>query len=156
MSVEEIVNGMTKYLDSDGINHIMFIEGTNIITQILAFAINLFVGVIVIGLPIIVGIELCYINLPIIQCYYNNIYGRLEGKANQVLGLVIRDAMIAMEIANTTEIGKNINFIYLKVKSKQIFISVFIVAMILGPGPILIGYALKFVGNLIDVLRGMV
>ena len=80
----------------------------------------------------------------------------LEGKANQILGIVIRDALIAIERANTTEYGKNVNTIYLRIKCKQIFLAVFIVAMVLGPGPILIGYALTFVRSLIDVAKGII
>ena len=157
MSVQEITDGMSKYIESDGhLNYIALIESTNTITQIFAFLITLFAGIIVIGLPIIVGIELCYINLPAIQNHYNNLYGRLEGKANQILGIVIRDALIAIERANTTEYGKNVNTIYIRIKGKQIFLAVFIVAMVLGPGPILIGYALTFVRSLIDVDKGII
>lgn len=157
MSVQEITNGMSKYLEGDGhLNYITLIEGTNTITQIFAFLITLFAGILVIGLPIIVGIELCYINLPVVQNNYNNLYNRLEGKANQVLGLVIRDALVAIERANTTEYGKNVNTIYLRIKRKQISLAVFIVAMVLGPGPILIGYSLTFVRSLIDVAKGII
>lgn len=156
LSVGEIVDGMTKYVQSDGgTNYIALIEGTNIVTQILIALLNVFAGMIIIGLPIVVAIELCYINLPLFQDRCNNLYHRLEGKPNQVFVLVIRDAMVAVERANTIEIGKNANWIYLRIKCVQIFLSMFIVTMVLGPGPILIGYAFTFAKNIVNVLKGV-
>lgn len=103
-----------------------------------------------------VAIEVCYIDIPLFQNKCHNLYYRLEGKANQILELTIRDAMVAVERANTTEAGKNANLIYFQIKCKQIFLSVFIVAMVLGPGPILIGYAFTFAKNIVNVLKGIV
>lgn len=156
MSVGEIVDGITGYVQSDGgTNYIALIEGTNAVTQILISILHILAGIIIIGLPIVVAIELCYINLPLFQSKCNNLYDRLEGKPNQLYVLVIRDAMVAVERANTTEFGKNANWIYLRIKCVQIFLSVFIVAMVLGPGPILIGYALIFTKNIVNVLKGI-
>ena len=148
---------MTNYVQSDGgINHIALIEGTNIVIDIFVALLNIFCGVIMIGLPIVVAIEVCYINIPLFQNKCHNLYYRLEGKANQILELTIRDAMVAVERANTTEAGKNANLIYFQIKCKQIFLSVFIVAMVLGPGPILIGYAFTFAKNIVNVLKGII
>lgn len=153
MTVDDIVNGMSSYLESDGkADYIGLIEGISLVQDIVSMILGLLVMIIAIGLPIIVAIEVCYINFPIIQEAYDKLYNRLEGKANKVFGLVIRDARISVERSHTTHMGENVNWIYLRIKCKQVFICVFIVAMILLPGQFLLQQAFILMKGVISWL----
>lgn len=153
MGVSDIVDGMSKYFQSDGkADYITLIEGVAIIRNITSLILGLLVMIISIGLPIVVAIEVCYINFPPVQHAYDNLYNRLEGKANTVFGLVIRDARISIERAHTTHMGENVNWIYLKIKCKQVFLAVFIIVMVMVPGSFLLEQAFILVNGIIGWL----
>lgn len=150
MTVGNIVDGMEQYLQSDGMaDYISMIEGLGLVGEIAGLVIGLLVSIIMIGVPVVVAIEICYINFPLIQSGYNSLYSRLKGKPNQIFGLVIRDARRALEESKTTSYGTNVNWIYLKIKCKAIILCVFIVAMVLGPGQILLSFAYNLVKGFI-------
>lgn len=142
MTVDDIVDGMSGYLQSDGkADYIGLIEGISLAQDVISMILGLLVMIIAIGLPFVVAVEVCYINFPLIQEQCDKLYDRLEGKANKIFGLVIRDARVSVERAHTTQMGENVNWIYLRLKCKQIFICVFILAMILMPGQFLLKQA---------------
>lgn len=151
MDVQTIVDGIAKYLPDDGTaDYITTIEVLGITGDIAGFIVGLLVAVLIAGLPIVVTLEMCYINFPIIQNGCENLYNRLRGKANRIFGLAIRDARKAVELSHTEEYGVSANWIYLKIKIKAVFLAVFIVAMVLGPGQFL----LKMAWNLIQGIVG--
>lgn len=150
MTVDDIKNGMSDYLLSEGkADYIGLIEGVGLVGDIASAIIGLLIAVIMILIPIIVAVEVCYINFPIFQDSYERIYNRLKGKAANMLGLVIRDARTAVEVSRTTEAGSSPNWVYLKIKCKSIFICFFIIAMVLGPGQFLLKQAYIFAQNII-------
>ena len=153
MSVQDIVDGISGYLPNDGMaDYISMIEGLGIVGQIAALIVGLLVMVIIVGLPLVIAIEVCYINFPFIQSGCDGIYHRLRGKASRIFGLVIRDARKAVEISKTTEYGTSVNWIYLRIKIKSVFLAVFIVAMVLGPGQFLLAQAWKLVRGIHSVV----
>ncbi len=153
MTVDDIINGMQGYLSTDGeANYIALTEGTGIIGEIASAVIGVLIVIILLGLPLVIGIEVCYINFPIFQDYYERIYNRLRGKASSVFGLVVRDARMAVERSHTTENGQSANWIYLKIKCKSIFICFFIIAMVLGPGTFLIKQAFMLASGVLTAL----
>ena len=142
MASQDIAEGMKEYLYNDGMaDYITMIEGLGLVGQIAGLIVGILVTLIIVGLPIVIAIELCYINFPTLQSGCNNLYERLKGKPNQILGLVLRDAMLAVKLSHTSEYGKSANGIYLRLKVKAIFISLFLVALTLGPGQVLIQQA---------------
>lgn len=153
MSANDIANGMGEYLQSDGTaNYIMMIEGLGVTGKIAGAIIGLLVVIIMIGIPLVVSIEVCYINFPNMQLRIEKLHSRLSGKRRDIVGLVLRDANRALKEAATTSYGESVNYIYLKIKCKSIFISIFIVAMVLGPGQFLIGIALNLVKGLVSAI----
>lgn len=146
MTVQDVVEGLQGYLHNDGMaDYISMMEGLGLVGQIASLIVGLLVTFIIVGLPVVIAVEVCYINFPVFQSGYDNLYNRLKGKASRVFGLVIRDARKAVEDSHTTEYGTSVNWIYLKIKIKAIFICVFIVAMVLGPGQFLIAQAWNLV-----------
>lgn len=154
MTVQDVVEGLQGYLHNDGMaDYISMMEGLGLVGQIASLIVGLLVTFIIVGLPVVIAVEVCYINFPIFQQGYENLYGRLKGKANRIFGLVIRDARKAVEDSHTTEYGTSVNWIYLKLKIKSIFICVFIVAMVLGPGQFLIAQAWNLVTGILSSLK---
>lgn len=152
MAVEDIIDGMSGYLTNGGMaDSIAMIEGIKIVEQIASSIIGVLVVLVVTLLPIIVGIEVCYINFPVFQDSYNRIYNRLKGRAASVFGIVIRDARMAVEESKTNQIGRSANWIYLQIKCKSIFICFIIIFMVLGPGQFLVKQALTLANNIILV-----
>ena len=77
MSVQDIVDGISGYLPNDGMaDYISMIEGLGIVGQIAALIVGLLVMVIIVGLPLVIAIEVCYINFPFIQSGCVGIYHR--------------------------------------------------------------------------------
>ena len=144
MSVDDIVNQITGKLANDGAaNYIQLATQIKYIGDITQLILGILVAILVIGLPIVIAIEVCYINYPIVQESLEKIVVRSKGNLNKVLGLTIRDARTAVRMADTIETGRSVNLIYLKIKCKSIFIAFFIVGLVLGIGPSLVQLVMK-------------
>ena len=153
MTVGDIVNDISNYLSGDGMaDYISMTEGLGIVGRIASLIVGLLVTVIIVGLPIVIAVEVVYINFPFVQKGYDELYNRLKGKANRIFGLMIRDAKKSLELSHTTNYGESVNLIYLKIKIKAIFICVFIVAMVLGPGQFILSQAFKLIQGIIEAL----
>lgn len=147
---------MSKYLDTKGkADLISLTEGLNLVRNISGKIIDILVAIIIIGLPIVIAIEVCYINFPMFENSYDKMCNRLQGKAGRILGLMIRDAQKALKDSRTTEYGVGANTIYFKIKCKAIFICVFIIGLVLGAGPVLIRWGYVLVRNIVNVVQGM-
>ena len=84
MSVQDIVDGISGYLPNDGMaDYISMIEGLGIVGQIAALIVGLLVMVIIVGLPLVIAVEVCYINFPFIQSGCDGIYHRLRFQKQQ-------------------------------------------------------------------------
>ena len=113
------------------------------------------VAIIIIGLPIVIAIEVCYINFPLFENSYEKLCSRLTGGPRRILGLMIRDAQKAIRDSRTTEYGTGANTIYFKIKCKAIFLCVLIIGLVLGAGPVLIKWGYVLIRNLMKVIQGM-
>lgn len=153
MTVDSIVDGLSSYLQSNGnADYITLIEGIGIVGKIASIILGLLVTIILIGLPLVISIEVCYINFPIFRERFDDLYNRLNGKRQVVLGLVVRDAKKAVVESHTTQYGIQVNNIYLKMKCKAVFICIFLVALVLGPGQFLIGFAYNLVQGVVSAI----
>ena len=152
MSVEEIVEGISGYMETDGfVDYIGLMEGLGTIGRITSIVLGLLVVTIVIFMPIVIAVEVCYINFPVFRDGYDKMGGRLQGRGKEALGFVVMDARIAVEQAQTQKIGTSANLIYLKRKMKYIFLGMFSLALILGPGEMLVAIALKLVQDIMSI-----
>ena len=153
MNVDDIANGIGGYLENSGsADYITLIEWVGIVQRVFGGIVGILVAFIMIMLPLVIGVEVCYINFPLFQDSYERLYNRLKGKQSRIFGLVIRDARMAVERSKTTEMGQSPNWIYLKIKCKAIFICFFIIFMVLGPGQFLIAQASILAGNILNQL----
>lgn len=157
MSVDEIVNDIQNgIVSTGGADYIQLIEQVGMIRTIAELILGLFVTIIIIGLPVIIALEICYINFPVMQASFNNILNKTSGNINSALGLVLRDAKIALTRANTVETGRDVNYIYLLIKLKAILIAIFSVGLVIGVGPIIVQLIIKIASSIIEGFRGVI
>lgn len=153
MGTDEIIAELESYLDNDGYaDYITMIEGLGLVGGIAGIIVGLLVVLIIIAVPIVSAIELLYLNIPAIQDTFENISNKLTGKRQNLLGLVLRDARLAVKLSKTSEIGHSIGYIYLRLKLKTIILSVLIVAMVLGPGQFLLSLASDLVSDIVSTI----
>lgn len=144
MSVDDIVRDITGSMINDGsVDYIQMYEKLDLINTIGSLILGLMVYIIIIGVPLIVSLELLYINFPIMQTSYEKVLVRTTGHLNNVLGFVMHDAKIAVREANTINTGRDANWIYLRIKCKAIFLAVLCVTLVLGAGPLVVDIIVK-------------
>ena len=154
MTVNHIAEGIAENIDSGtGIDYQLLINGMEFMSSLVDSFIRLLVGIIIVGLPLVIAIEVMYINFPIIQSKYDDLYHRLQGKSQKAFGLIIRDARKAVEDSHTIKYGASANRLYLSRKIPAIFICTFLVAMVLGPTEVIIKYAMGIINNMVDALK---
>ena len=142
MGVDDIVSGLESKTDSTGqLDYAFLIEGSNIVTKVASIVLGILSVTILILIPVIVTGEVIYICFPFIREKIDDLLIKVEGKgvAHRVVGVTFRDAIEAVNRANTVEIGeKSALLIYLQLKLKSIWFLMFILALVLqGSGPII-------------------
>ncbi len=151
MRVDDIIKGITERIISDGsADYIQLNEQLNFVDTLARLILGLMVIIIVIGIPLVVVVELVYINFPVFRDTYKKVTLRTSGRLNSTLGLVVRDARLAVEKSTTTDIHTATNLIYLKIKSKSIIISMILVGVVLGSGPYVIRIIVNITGKIIE------
>lgn len=151
MSVDEIVNDITGHMVTDGsANYIQLIESLNTIEKISSVILGLMVVVIIIGVPLVVAVEIVYINFPMAQESFERALIKTTGNLNKALGLMLRDAKLAVLKANTIETGENVNYVYLRLKIKAILIAVLLAASVLGIGPVIIDIIMSIAQSILS------
>jgi len=151
MGVDKLVNEITSYMVSDGsVNYITLIEQVGIVDAITGTVLGLLVTLIVIFLPIVIVIEILYLNIPVIQESIEQKIFENGNKGNIILGLVLRDARLAVQKANTIETGKSVNLIYLQLKIKAILLAIILVGLVLGVGGTIVQVIVKIAKPIID------
>ena len=86
MSVDEIVNDITGHMVTDGsANYIQLIESLNTIEKISSVILGLMVVVIIIGVPLVVAVEIVYINFPMAQESFERALIKTTGNLNKAL-----------------------------------------------------------------------
>lgn len=154
MSVDEIVNGILENMPDDGhANYIQLKEQLDLVGTITSIILGLIVTIIVVGVPVVVALELCYINIPVFQEYTEKIIIKTTGKLNTAIGFVVRDAKLALQEANTIQTGKSANYIYLKIKVKSIFLATVFVAIALGAGPSIVHIVVNITQAILEGFR---
>lgn len=157
MSVDEIVGGITGEVSGGGVDYLVLTEWVDTIRNIANFISGFIVYLIVIGVPLIVSIELLYINVPPLKSTIDNWLDKLEEKGIKYRAseLILRDAILAVKRAATIDTGRSATAIYMQIKAKSIFLSAFIVALILGGGPYVIEIIIKIATGIISGFQGM-
>ena len=146
MTVDDIIIGIEEGMKYDGgANYITMLEGMELLGQIFSILTGLMVSVIIIGMPIIIALEVMYLNLPFVQGKFDEILINTSGKRHDALEVTLKDAKKAVILANTVETGRSVNSVYLGIKIKAVFIATFIIGLVLGVGPAVLSFLWKVV-----------
>lgn len=151
MSASEIIGGMSDLLvDDGGANYQMLITGSDMISSILSFIAGFIVTVILVGLPLIVAVEVVYINFSPFSESLRRLSEK-DKKLERIIGLCLRDAKTAIYRANTRQTGRSANAEYLAIKIKTVFIAFIIVGLTLGTANFVIAYLTKLIVRIISL-----
>lgn len=150
MSVNDIMNQIVGEFANDGsANYIQLNEQIKAVGNFTSIVLGLLVGIVVIGLPIVIVIEIMYINFPIFQNQFENVVAHTQGRVSKTLGLAVHDARIAVQRANTVELGRSANWEYLLIKSKSIIVAFIIVGLVLGFGHVVVQLVMKLAKSIL-------
>lgn len=153
MQVEDLVRELrNKALNGQGVNHLQLHNGIDLISRISEFILGILAVLIITVLPLIVTLEIIYINFPIVRGQLDNVRDRGTGHFKKAVEFSLRDAIKAVEQANTVQTGKSANFIYLVLKIKWICLVVFAISIVLGGGELIISILMSLLSGLLDVL----
>lgn len=138
MSASDIINEIDKKLqDNSGLYYIGIQESLGGISEIFRTLAGLLVTLIVIGIIFVLAIEVTYINFPILQIQFRKLSEKSK-RMEKIMGICLRDANRAVEIANTKNTGKSVNMIYMGIKSKIILITFVILCLAINVKYVLI------------------
>ena len=153
MSVDEIVGGITGEISGGGVNYIALTEWIETIRNVCNFLSGFIVYTLVICVPLIIAIELLYINIPPLKSSIDDLLERLDEKGIKSKGtqLILRDAILA----STVDTGVSANIIYMQIKVKSIFLAAFIIALTLGGGPYIIEIIVSIATGILGGLSGL-
>ena len=152
MDVGELVDAMGNMVTDDGgANYIQLHENLAMIDQIVSFLVGLLVVVIAVGIPLIVALEVLYINIPTIQDSMDK-FTEGNKRLERIIGLCFRDARLALYRANTSETGKSANMCYLGIKIKAILLAFIVIGLALGAFDFIVDYLVKWITKLLYAL----
>lgn len=156
MTVDEIRDSIANKTSVDGgVDQVTVIEGTMIIARIASVVLGFLTVAIMILVPLVVTGEVCYICFPVIREKVDELIIKVEGKgvAQRAVGITFRDAIEAVKLANTVEIGKeSALFIYLKLKIKSLMFLMFILALVLQGANAIINIVWGGIEGLVSLL----
>lgn len=151
MQVSEIIDEMSNMLEDDGgANYIQLHQSLNIVSEVTSAILGVLITVILIGIPLMVALEVCFINLPIFRFKVNNLASK-NSKYKKLIGVTFRDAVLALERADCINTGQTVNMVYLQIKLKTIIIASVVVCLILGLDDVIIRLLISFVEKIIEV-----
>lgn len=157
MPVSKLIEELQRKASiNEGLDQIQLYTGVGIITKISEFVIGFLSTIILVVIPIIVAIELVYINFPITRTPLSKLKDIGRGHVKKAAEFALRDAVKAVEEANTVKTGQSANLIYLKLKIKWIYLVMFCIALVVGGGTLIINVLMSMLSGLIDVTIGAI
>jgi hypothetical protein len=157
MSVGEITEGLDSAISSDGsLNHITIYEATRVIGRVASLVVGFLTVVIIILVPFVVGLEIIYICFPIIRNKTDDLISKLEAKgmAGKTIGFTFRDAKQSVFLAETTEVGTNPLWIYLKIKCKSIMFLMLVLSLIVQGSDTIINIVWNLISRIVSTIFG--
>lgn len=152
MSVEEITQSIIDKAESDGsIDHIMFLEQTDAIVRIANILYGVLSTIILLFVPLVISIEVIYINFPIIRGKIDDLLIKVEGHgiAHRMAGFALGDAVEAVRVACTAETGRSAIYIYLVNKCKSLMFIMFIICLVINGTSDIINYVWSLIENVV-------
>lgn len=138
MGASEILQGMQELVGTNpSVNLTFMYDGLQLIMEYSSLLLGLLVVIILIATPVIVALEVMYINFPTMQSGVHMALDKLNKKNSKVLEktltVMFRDANRAIVEANTLQTGRSANMAYLIIKVKTVLIMVVIIGIVIGP-----------------------
>lgn len=151
MSASEILKGMEELVgNTSDLNLLFLYDGLQLIREYSSLVLGVLAVIILVFTPLVIGLEVLYINFPTAQDGVQYLSGKYKDKVvAKTLTMIFRDANRAILEANTINTGTSANMIYLKIKLKTVIITALVVGIILGPFQFL-------VYSLIDIITDIV
>lgn len=146
---EEIIK---DFGDTNSVDYIGLTEGIMGITKYAEVVMGFLVVLIFSLMTFVVALELIYINLPI----FRGKMDELINSGRKMAGLVLHDAVLAVEKANTVQTGKSTNKIYLGMKIKHIVIAVVLLNIILLGWRPIIGIVVSIANRVIEAFGSVI
>lgn len=148
----EILEGIRSKLENDGsADYITLNESLGVIVTIGEILIGLLTGLIILSIPLMIALEVMYINFPVVHERVDQLSIRSAGW-EKTTGFVLRDAKAAVERANTIETGSSANWIYLKLKAGTLVLLGIAISLALGFGAEIIGFLWRVGRQMLSVL----
>jgi hypothetical protein len=134
------------------IDYVQMYEWVGVITKLISIVSGIIVYLIIIGVPLIMSIELMYLCIPVMQVTVKEWRQKLGQRSQKAVELILRDAEIALQKANTIELGRSPILLYLLIKIKTIIISLLVVLLALQGSPVLIAWVAEVAGNVVTTI----
>ena len=160
MDISKLVEDLERKATSGGGSDILM-ESTwiEVIDRIGGFILGLLIVLLAISLPLIITLEVMYINFPAFRVeIVDKLSEKFKGNGHiqRVMKLTFHDARRALKEANTIQTGKSANLAYLFIKAKWIIIVTCSLYIYLGGIDIIIAIVFKLFSGLIDVIIGAI
>lgn len=153
MDVDELVNDISNNVAQDnGVDYIKMTEGIDTINRFASIALGMITVLISILMPIVIALEILYINWPPVRSGVDKALVNGPGKVQSTIKFFLRDGIKAVTEANTIETGKSANALYIGIKTKWIIITVICIAIALCGASTIIGFIVRMLKGVIDVI----
>jgi hypothetical protein len=157
-SIASLVEELEKRIYSNGdVNYLFMIQSTNVIYSIASLVLGILSLLIVIIVPIVIALELMYICFPAVRAKADELIMKIEGSGhkNNLVQFTLRDAVEAVEEANTRMVGeRSALWIYLQIKVKSVLFLMFIVALVVRGSASIIAFMDGLISNIIYAMFG--
>jgi len=156
MSTSDIVSELENKVASDGsVDYLTLNTGLELITDIGEFVLGLLCVIFLMVIPLVVMLELFYINIPILRTATEKFLVRGNGHVKKAIEFTLQDAKQAITEANTVKTGRSATWIYFGIKLKWILIVMIALGFTLSGVGTIVSSVMKLIKGIIDVLVGI-
>ena len=155
MNVSDILSDIAdKAVDTASMDRILFSDITNGIIEFTEIILGMAIIIIFILVPIVISLELIYINAPVTRDLFDSIKGS-NRKVSKIAEFCLRDAVESVERAAMGEYCGNANNAYVVIKVKSVTVIGFVVALTLQGVSVLSGISYGLVGKAIETILNL-
>lgn len=152
MSADEIIDKIEeKAIETGSMDHIKYIEWSKAIIEFAEFILGMLIVVIIILVPLVIMLEVVYINVPISR----NVFDKIRGGNNRIARVAqfaLRDAVEAVEKVYIGESTGNVNITYCYIKIKSLMVIGFGIALVIQGTSMMINTTYGVVGKALEYL----
>lgn len=155
MNISDILSDIgDKAVDNGSMDMILFSDITRGIIELTEIILGIAIIVIIILVPIVISLELIYINAPVTRDLFDSIKGS-DKKVAKIAEFCLRDAVESVEKATMGDYCGNANNAYIVIKLKSVTLIGFILALTIQGASVLSGISHGLVGKAIETIIGL-